>query len=198
MDCSLQTGAACKHDQAHRLVRRCRAMTYGDRDLCRAMKASLGGDRTAYRLVLDESRRWLLRYFSRRISPSMIEDLVQETLVSMHNKRATFDVERPFLPWLAAIARYRWIDALRRMRHHDELLPDSASVDSDEEAVLARLSLARLLGNLSTAQSNAITLTRIEGKSITEAAQICGQSEALIKVNVHRGLKKLAALVESE
>ena len=173
-------------------------MDADDDHLSRAMKLALAGDRASYRFILDEARGWLVRYFSRRIAPGMVDDLVQDTLVSMHRKRATFDVSRPFLPWLAAIARYRWIDALRRIRHHDEIEPDMASVGSDEEAVIARLSLARLLGRLPAAQSNAITLTRIQGKSVAEAARISGQSEALVKVNVHRGLKKLTALVESE
>jgi RNA polymerase sigma-70 factor (ECF subfamily) len=47
-------------------------------------------------------------------------------------------------------------------------------------------------------QANAIVLTRIEGRSIAEAAQISGQSESNVKVSVHRGLRKLAAMVESE
>ena len=173
-------------------------MRSADDDLRRAMRLALAGDRLAYRFVLDQSRAWLTRYFSRRIALGMIDDLVQETLISLHRKRATFDVDRPFLPWLAAIARYRWIDALRRIRDHEEMAVDMAYVDSAEDAILARLSLDRLLGYLPLGQSNAITLTRIEGKSIAEAALLCGQSEALVKVNVHRGLKKLAALVEGE
>lgn len=158
----------------------------------------MDGDRISYRAVLDESRAWLLRYFARRIAPQLVDDLVQETLVSLHNKRSSFDVERPFLPWLAAIARYRWIDALRRIRSHDELIESNASIDSGEDEVIARLSLARLLAHLPLGQSNAIQLTRIEGRSIDEAARITGQTQALVKINVHRGLKRLAALVESE
>ena len=41
-------------------------------------------------------------------------------------------------------------------------------------------------------------LTRIEGRSVKETSRITGQSESLVKVNVHRGLKTLAKLVESE
>ncbi|GAA4035612.1 sigma-70 family RNA polymerase sigma factor [Sphingomonas rosea] len=170
-----------------------------DEDLLRrSMALAQGGDKAAYRLVLDASRTWLTRFFARRIAPAMVDDLVQETLLSMHAKRATFDSERSFLPWLSAIARYRWIDALRRTRAFEELEEDSAVVAGEEDEVLARLSLARLLNSLSPAQSNAIVLTRIEGKSVAEAAQICGQSETLVKVNVHRGLRKLASLIESE
>lgn len=37
---------------------------------------------------------------------------------------------------------------------------------------------------------------KIEGLSVTEAAIKTGQSESLVKVNIHRGLRKLSALVE--
>lgn len=173
-------------------------MTLDEDLLRRSMAASQRGDQSAYRLVLDQSRNWLTRYFARRIAPELIDDLVQDTLLSVHAKRATFDSTRPYLPWLAAIARYRWIDALRRTCVFDELDDDCASIVSTEDEVLARLSLARLMNCLTPAQSNAITLTRIEGKSVAETATICGQSEGAVKVNVHRGLRKLASLIESE
>ncbi len=128
----------------------------------------------------------------------MIDDLVQETLVSVHRKLQTFDPSRPYLPWLAAIARYRWVDALRQMRDSEELNSEETSTDEDESSIVARLSIGRLLSQLPARQANAIVLTRIEGHSAAEAGRICGQTENLVKVNVHRGLRKLAALVESE
>lgn len=173
-------------------------MSIDDDSLRRAMERALAGDRSAYRMVLDESRRWLILYYRRRVPPQMIDDLVQETLVSVHGKRQTFDPTRPYLPWLAAIARYRWVDALRKMHETDELDPDDSAAAEEESAIVARLSLGRLLSHLPIGQANAIVLTRIEGRSVAEAARICGQSESLVKVNVHRGLRKLADLVESE
>lgn len=173
-------------------------MSIDDDALRRGMERALSGDRSAYRIVLDESRRWLVLYYRRRVPPQMIDDLVQETLVSVHSKRQTFDPSRPYLPWLAAIARYRWVDALRRMRATDELHPEDAVGAEEESAVVARLSIGRLLSHLPVGQANAIVLTRIEGRSIAEAARICGQTENLVKVNVHRGLRKLADMVESE
>jgi RNA polymerase sigma-70 factor (ECF subfamily) len=173
-------------------------MKVDDDSLRRAMVRVLDGDKQAYRFVLEESRRWLLGFYRRRVAPQMIDDLVQETLVSVHSKRQSFDPARPYLPWLAAIARYRWIDALRKMRDTEELHPEEVASEEDDGAVVARLSIERLLSHLPAGQANAIVLTRIEGRSVAEAAQISGQSESLIKVNVHRGLRKLAALVESE
>jgi len=55
-----------------------------------------------------------------------------------------------------------------------------------------------MLAFLPPAQAQAIALVKIEGASIAEASNISGQSESLVKVNIHRGLKRLAALIESE
>ncbi|MEE4540012.1 MAG: sigma-70 family RNA polymerase sigma factor [Erythrobacter sp.] len=162
------------------------------------MAKAQGGDSRAYTVLLSECSTWLTRYYANRIAPSQVDDLVQDVLMAMHRKRASYDPARPFLPWLAAIARYRWIDALRK--HYragmDDLHEDSATQDSEEDAVMARVSLARLFVKLSPPQAEAIALVKIEGRSVREASQETGQSESAVKVNIHRGLKKLSALIE--
>ncbi len=174
-------------------------MTASDASLARLMAMAQAGDGAAYAALLAECQKWLLRYFARRIAPAQVDDLVQDTLLSVHNKRASFDPERPFLPWLAAIARYRWVDQLRKTYRADEVeLEDQFSVVSHEEDVTARISIDRLFTHLSPAQAQVIQLVKIDGLSIAEASARCGQSEPLVKVNIHRGLKRLAALVESE
>jgi RNA polymerase sigma-70 factor (ECF subfamily) len=164
----------------------------------RLMMASQGGDRRAYTVLLTEAQVWLTRFFRRRVPPAHIDDLVQDVLLAIHAKRATWDETRAFLPWLAAIARYRWVDHLRRVYRasESELGDHDAAEDSEEDAVLARMSLDRLFVQLSPAQCSAIELVKIEGLSVTEAAMRTGQSESLIKVNIHRGIRKLSALVE--
>ena len=101
------------------------------------------------------------------------------------------------MPWLAAIARYRWVDHLRRLYRADEtaLDPEVAGID-EEPAMTARITLERLFGVLPGAQARAIALVKIEGLSIAEASAATGQSEPLVKVNIHRGLKKLAHMIE--
>lgn len=130
--------------------------------------------------------------------PGQVDDLVEEVLIALHAKRASWDPARPFLPWLAAIARYRWVDHLRRVyREAGEALEEDAGAQgSGEDGVLARLSLDRLFARLPSGQAQPIELVKIEGLSIEEASRRSGQSESLVKVNIHRGLKRLAALVE--
>jgi RNA polymerase sigma-70 factor (ECF subfamily) len=167
--------------------------------LARLMTLSQQGDKQAYAALLETCQRWLRSYYSRRIASASLDDLVQETLVALHTKRASWDASRPFLPWLAAIARYRWVDHLRRLYRADEHALHEDLLGTDEEpAVAARISLERLLGLLPPAQERAIALVKIEGLSIAEASALTGQSESLVKVNIHRGLKKLAAMIEKE
>jgi len=155
------------------------------------------GDKQAYAALLGAARSWLLRFYRRRVLPAQIEDLVQDTLLSVHRKLASYDPVRPFTPWLAAIARYRFVDHLRQVyRAEEQSLDHDLPIDSEEEAIAARVSLERLFAALPEAQSRAIELVKIEGRSIAEASQSTGQSESLVKVNIHRGLKRLAAMIE--
>jgi RNA polymerase sigma factor (sigma-70 family) len=157
------------------------------------------GDKQAYAVLLEQTGRWLIRFFSQKIAADAVDDLVQDTLISLHNKRASYDPSRPFLPWLAAIARFRWVDRLRRTyRHAADELQDQHSQESHEDVVGAKISIDRLLHQLPEGQAMVIRLVKIDGLSIAEAGARCGQSEPLVKVNIHRGLKKLAALIESE
>lgn len=173
-------------------------MIADEQSLARLMIASQKGDKQSYSVLLTEVQLWLERYFSRRCPPHQIDDLVQEVLMAVHRKRDTFDPSRAFLPWLAAIARYRWVDQLRKVyRNAEDGLEDfDAPEDSDEESVIARLSLERMFVQIPDKQAEVIEMVKIEGLSIKEAADRSGQSESAVKVNIHRGLKKLSALVE--
>ena len=167
--------------------------------LSRLARMSQEGDRHAYAALLSACRSWLLRYYRRKVPPEQIDDLVQDTLLSVHRKLASYDPARPLIPWLAAVARYRFVDHLRiayRTAADSLLDDDSASVEDHEHAVVARLSLDRLFEALPQAQCQAIELVKIAGLSISEASASTGQSESLVKVNIHRGLKRLASLIE--
>jgi RNA polymerase sigma-70 factor (ECF subfamily) len=167
--------------------------------LAELMRLAQGGDRQAYTALLTESQRWLERFFNRRCAPGNRDDLVQEVLIAVHNKRATYDPARPYLPWLAAIARYRWVDHLRSVyrKAEQELTDGDVPAGSEEGAMLARLSLDRMLAQLPELQARVIAWVKIEGLSIREAAARSGQSESAVKVSIHRGLKKLSALPET-
>jgi RNA polymerase sigma factor (sigma-70 family) len=163
------------------------------------MVAAQGGNTPSYHRLLSEVTAWLRRYYARRLPPAMIDDAIQDTLIAIHEKRHTYDPTRPFGAWLAAIARYKWIDALRSLNMKPtQPLDDDIPVPDHEEAITSARSVERLLATLKPVQSQVIRLVKLQGLSIEEASKATGQSAPLVKVNIHRGLKQLTSLLRSE
>lgn len=163
------------------------------------MSAAQRGDSRAYRDLLGEVRIWLMRYYSRRLPPEHVDDVVQEALIAVHHKRHTYDPQRPFKPWLTAVARYKWIDRLRSIGRDRSVELSEELAEGDHADVAVNVSaLEDLLARLKPGQREAIRLVKLEGFSVEEAARRTGQSPSLIKVNIHRGLARLAAIVQEE
>lgn len=161
------------------------------------------GDEVAYRQALHRMAQRLRSYLRRRMQsrPDDLEDLVQETLLALHLQRGTYDEDITVSAWMLAIARHKLIDLWRRQGRREDL--NVAIDDVDEGALVAapedhdaRRDVSGLLQTLPAAQRMAIELTKLEGLSVAEAAARTGASESAIKVQVHRGLKRLALLVK--
>src|SRR5262245_624801 len=160
------------------------------------VSAAQRGDEVAYETFLVELQAWLPRYYRHRCPSSAIDDAVQEALLAVHAKRQTYDPARPFGPWLTAIVRYKWIDWVRRLKREGAvpLANDVQGPDHGSRWTSAIL-LDELIAYLNPAQTEVIRLVKLNGASIQEASDATGQSTSLVKVNIHRGLKRLAALL---
>jgi len=165
----------------------------------------LAGDAPAYHACLKELSAYLRAFLRRRLArlPDEVEDLVQETLLAVHNQRHTYDVDQPLTAWVHGIARYKLVDLLRRRAVREALndpLDDELDVfaSSDTEAADARRDVAKLLERLPDRQRLPIIRMKLEGLSVTETARLTGMSESAVKVGVHRGLKALAAMIRRE
>jgi RNA polymerase sigma-70 factor (ECF subfamily) len=163
------------------------------------MVAGLDGDAVAYRELLSELTRYLRAYYRRRLhgGEADAEDLVQETLIAVHTRRASYDRAQPFTAWAYAMARYKFIDHLRRRRVRTEIPIEACeelfAPDELEQAAAAR-DLEELFDALPADQRQAIRLAKVEGLSINEVASRTGKSAAATKVGIHRGLKRLRQL----
>jgi RNA polymerase sigma-70 factor (ECF subfamily) len=180
-----------------------RANTNEDR-LRALLVPGLVGDAAAYHAFLTELSTHLRAFFRRRMSglPDDVEDLVQETLLAVHNQRHTYDPAQPLTAWVYAIAKYKLVDLLRRRAGRDlrnDPLDEELDVlaHNDAEAAAARLDLAKLLLRLPDRQRLPIVCMKLEGMSVVEAARATGMSESAVKVGVHRGLKALAAMIRT-
>lgn len=165
----------------------------------------LAGDAVDYRAFLLQLSAHLRAFFRKRLSrlPDELEDLVQETLIAIHNQRISYDAAYPLTAWVHAIAKYKLIDLLRRRASRDMLndpLDDEMEFLSSVDAVAeeARRDLTKLLALLPERQRLPIAHTKLEGLSVKETAYLLGMSESAVKVGVHRGLKALANLIRDE
>ena len=161
------------------------------------MSDSLRGDAAAYRELLTDLGDRLRVYYGRRLgrSDAIAEDLVQETLIAIHTKRFTYDVERPFTAWLYAVARYKLIDHLRAARIDQHVsLEDAADELFHEEAEArdAALDVDRLLEDVPERTRSLVRAVKIEGRSVADVSASSGLSESAVKVAIHRALKRLA------
>lgn len=165
----------------------------------------LDGDAAAYQAFLQKLSAHLRAFLGKRLFgwPDEVEDLVQESLLAMHNQRHTYQDDQPLTAWVHAIARYKMIDLLRaksvRERLHDPLDDDMAVfAESATEASDAKRDLGGLLETLPERQRLPIVHVKLEGLSVAETARLTGMSESAVKVGIQRGLKALAARFRSE
>lgn len=163
------------------------------------MLRGLDGEAAAHAQLLRALVPLLRSFYRRRMSgqDADIEDLVQEMLIAVHQRRASYDVARPFTSWLFAVARYKMIDHFRQSGRTCTIegMEDILAAEDLSEASDAANDLDRLLQVIPSKQAAAIRATRIDGLSTAEAAERLDLGESDIKVSVHRGLKALARKV---
>lgn len=173
-----------------------------DRRRAAWMAAAQAGDRRAYEKLLADSVA-LIRAIARRqgVAPDGVDDVVQETLITVHRVRHTYDPGRSYDAWLSAIASRRAIDALRhrgrrdsRELHDDVALDnhpdgDDASAATESEQRAQRLHAA--IAELPPGQREAVEQLGLRERSPGEAAELTGRSAGALKVNLHRALKAL-------
>ncbi len=167
------------------------------------MGRGLDGDSAAHRQLLRELSGYLRGYFARRLGAQSaeVEDLVQETILAVHLKRASYDRTKPFTPWAYAVARYKLIDHHRRTRRRFEAPLEDASglmaVDNPEEGAI-RTDLNRLLSRLPERQRSLIEEVKIRGLTVEEAARRRGVTAVSARVMLHRSLQWLNRAVRDE
>jgi len=173
------------------------------------MRAAQTGDSACYEKLLEELLPHLRRFARRRLSApdgrELVEDAVQNVLLAIHRARHTWRPERPFSPWVHAIARNAVIDTLRargrRLGREISLEADGVAEPAVEptpspleNALSPELSAA--LAALPAAQREAVELIHLEGLSVSEAAERAGVTPGALKVRAHRGYRVLRGRLE--
>jgi RNA polymerase sigma-70 factor (ECF subfamily) len=181
-------------------------------DLGQLMAQYCDGDAAAFRelyaMVAPRLFGYLLRMARDR---ALADDLVQLTFLKVHRSRGAYIRGADPLPWLYAIAHRTFLDEVRRKKRavvavatEDHLPEVPAGITGETDGQrdeprgdpeLAKAALAALAA-LPPQQREAVVLTKLDGKSVAEAAEIAGTTPGAMKVRAHRGYVALRKLLE--
>ena len=123
------------------------------------------------------------------------EDVVQETLIKVWNRRDRWDEIESIEAFCLTICRNIAVDKMRKMENQNQSLeqghdaPDRSYFSNPEEQAMQqdRIQLVRrLIDNLPEKQRSVMQLRDFEGKRYKEIAQIMAISEEQVKVNIFR------------
>ena len=173
----------------------------GVTDLARLIAAAQGGDRLAFGELYAQYARTVHGIVLSRVRRADVDDLVQDVFVTAMQRLGTLRDPASFGGWLAAIARNRATDCLRRAPQTTELTDDllSHAISSrgfsvrdvsapDRMEAMAVLAAIRALPD---AYRETLVLRLVEGMTGPEIAARTGLTAASVRVNLHRGMKQL-------
>lgn len=175
-----------------------------DLDWSILMARAQGGDSVAYHRLLEEITPYLRSLAARcHRDPSDVEDAIQDTLLTLHAIRYTYDATRPFGPWLVAIANRRLVDRLRRQgrrrARETPLMPVHETFPEGRTNLEGELSdrdqVAAAIDKLAPGEQQAIRLLKLKEMSLKEAAAASGMSIGALKAATYRAVKNLKTML---
>ena len=174
-----------------------------DLQLAELLTRAQGGDQSAYERFLREASELLRAFLAKRMrsASDRVEDVLQETLLSLHRARHSFLPGRPIGPWLYAICEHRMAEFYRR---HRRIAAVEMSTDLQEIAVADRSEpeaegLATLvceaLMKLPRKQRAIIECLKLQDLSVKEVAVQAGMSESAVKITAFRGYEGIRKML---
>lgn len=162
-------------------------------EVARLVEAARAGDRASFAALYRRFSRAVHGIVMARVARGDVDDIVQDVFLVAMERMSTLHDPAAFPGWLAAIARHRAVDHLRRAPRTTELPELAAPSGADRAEAMAALAAIRALP---PAYSETLTLRLVEGLTGPEIAACTGLTEGSVRVNLHRGMKLLRERLE--
>jgi RNA polymerase sigma-70 factor, ECF subfamily len=142
------------------------------------MRRAQAGDHQAYASLLTQLAPVLMSFVSRRVGAvSDREDIVQDIMMGVHKASHTYNTERPFKPWLFAIAQFKLMDHLRQ--HYKNRQFSDIDVDTIQESLSSTVTegdksrerLHDAMSRLPETQKQIVQLMKLEGYSVQDVSK---------------------------
>jgi len=157
-------------------------------------------DRSAFEALYRNYYRRLWRFLeplTRR--PNLIDEILDDTMLVVWTKAATFNGASRVSNWIFAIAYNKALKALKREgRWHQGVMPPDfvEFADTPESELIerqSRLAVKRLVGQLSAEQRALVELTYYHGCGYKEIAEITGSPVNTVKTRMFHARRRLKA-----
>ena len=160
------------------------------------VEAARAGERAAFGRLYQRYAAMVHGLLLAHVPPAEVDDLAQDVFVLALRKLPGLRDPAAFAPWLAAIARNRAMD-----RHRGQKPPLVAATPDlprpAPAAVEARAILA-VIHQLPPAYRETLVLRLVEDMTGPEIAARTGLTPESVRVNLHRGMKKLRELLDRQ
>jgi RNA polymerase sigma-70 factor (ECF subfamily) len=171
-----------------------------DKHLAALLVQAQLGNPEAYEKFLIETSKLLRRYLCKRMETDVVEDVLQETLLSIHRVRHTYIPGRPVGPWLYAICAHRMTDFYRQNRRIQQVEigldeSEAPTVQAHHKADGLAASVLDILARLPDRQRRIIEMLKIYGHSVKEVALHTGMSESSVKTTAFRGYEAIRKFI---
>ena len=137
-----------------------------------------------------------------KVPPEEVDDLVQDVFLIVLRRLSTLRESDSFGAWLATIARNRANDYYRRSRASQQLEDETPNqeieaADPGGTQEGSAVAILKVIRNLSEAYRETLILRLVEGMTGPEIATRTGMTHGAVRVNLHRGMQQLRALLRS-
>ncbi|WP_197701181.1 RNA polymerase sigma factor [Micromonospora coriariae] len=174
-------------------------------ELSEAVTAAQDGDEDAFRFLYRSLQPGLLRYLTALVGADA-EDVASETWLQISRDLPSF-TGGEFRAWTVTIARNRAMDHLRRVRRRPslpvpvqalaDLAGDADTAERAGETIGTEAALA-LIATLPPREAEAVLLRAVIGLDAESAGRVLGRRAGAVRTAAHRGLRRLAALMERQ
>ncbi len=161
-----------------------------------------GGDKRAFRRLYDAYLKRVISQVGRIMGPGPeVEDVVQNVFIQVHRSLPKFNGDSKFSTWLYRVTWNVTVSHIRKRAPTVDLpaLRQFAVTDEQWGKIEARDKLRTLHAGIADLPNNyreAFVLFELEGASLTEIAEITGDSINTVASRVRRSRERLRALLE--
>jgi RNA polymerase sigma-70 factor (ECF subfamily) len=162
------------------------------------LKQSQQGNKNSYKQFLTEVQPFIKSVIYNKVNNTIIiDDILQDTLLAIHNSLHTYDSARNAKSWISVIAKNKALDYLKSNQHKLSQAQDIASLKIESDKLNSNnIDIEKAMQQVSIKQQEIIVKMKVEGKTAKQTALELEMTESAVKTAAHRAYKLIKEFLE--